>query len=301
MPRFSRHRPSAPIVLLTDFGFRDSYVGVMKGVIRGLSRTVDIIDLSHNIVPQDVAEAAFVLASSYRYFPPGAIFVCVVDPGVGGKRAILYMGAGGQAFLAPDNGLLSVIAEEAGRTDLRKVTAEQYWLKDTSSTFHGRDIFAPVAARLAEGLDPSLLGPEVPHLARLELPSPIRAADGSLRGEIIYIDQFGNLITNIREGMVRRTFGAAPDHLEARVKRRSVPGLSTTYSDRQEGQLVALIGSSGYLEVAVNKGSAAVALGCEKGDSVALSVAQPGQPGEPDLNAPGPEPTRAPRPGARRR
>ncbi len=301
MPRFSRHRPPAPIVLLTDFGFRDSYVGVMKGVIRGISRTVDIIDLSHNIVPQDVAEAAFVLASSYRYFPPGAVFVCVVDPGVGSERAILYMSAGGQAFLAPDNGLLSVIAEEAGRKDLRKVTAEQYWLKDASSTFHGRDIFAPIAARLAEGLDPSLLGPEVPYLARLELPSPIRAADGSLRGEIIYIDQFGNLITNIREGMVRRTFGSGSDELEARVKRRSVRGLSAAYSDRQEGELVALIGSSGYLEVAVNKGSAAVALGCEKGDSVALSVAQPGRADERDLTAPGPERTRAPRPGGRRR
>jgi hypothetical protein len=260
-------------VLLTDFGFKDSYVGAMKGVIRSISRDADIIDLSHNIVPQDVAEAAFVLAASYRYFPGEAIFTCVVDPGVGTERAVLYMRANDQVFLAPDNGLLSVISDECGHAELRKVTAEEHFLEDRSTTFHGRDVFAPVAARLAEGLEPEKLGPVISHIQRLQLPNPVRTADGSLRGEIIYIDQFGNLITNIRQNTMRRSFDAPPSRLEVHVKRRSARGLCNAYADRPEGELLALVGSSGYLEVAVNRASAAERLGCEKGDSVTVSVA----------------------------
>jgi hypothetical protein len=272
MARFGFYRTTPPIALLTDFGFRDSYVGVMKGVIRGICRHADIIDLSHNIMPQDVAEAAFVLAASFRYFPRDSIFVCVVDPGVGSERAVLYMRSNRQHFLAPDNGLLSVIAEECGRDDLREVSASDYFLKDTSTTFHGRDIFAPVAAHLAEGLEPAKLGPPARNLRRLRLPRPVRAADGSLRGELIYIDQFGNLITNIRTATLSRSFEAPPEEIQVQIKRRTISGLSRTYSDRPEGELVALIGSSGYLEVAVNRGSAARTLGCEKGDTVTLAA-----------------------------
>ncbi len=272
MARFTLYRTPPPIVLLTDFGFKDSYVGVMKGVIRKISRHADLIDLSHNIVAQDVAEAAFVLAASYRYFPSGAIFTCVVDPGVGTDRAVLCLEANEQLFLAPDNGLLSVIAEEAAEHTFRRVTEEEYYLKDGSTTFHGRDIFAPVAAHLAEGVEPEKLGPEVRNIERLQLPNPVRTADGSLRGEIIYIDQFGNLITNIREATVERTFTRPRNELEVRVKRRCASGLARAYAERPAGELLALIGSSGYLEVAVNKGSAARTLGCEKGDSVTVSV-----------------------------
>ena len=274
MARFGFYRTVPPIVLLTDFGFRDSYVGVMRGVIRGISRNADVIDLSHNIMPQDVAEAAFVLAASYRYFPADTVFVCVVDPGVGSERAVLYMRSNGQHFLAPDNGLLSVIAEEAGRDELRQVTAKQYFLKDASTTFHGRDIFAPVAAHLAEGLEPSKLGARTQTFRKLRLPRPVRAADGSLRGELIYIDQFGNLITNIRSSTLERSFDVPPEKVEVQIKRRTIGGLSRTYSDEPEGALLALIGSSGYLEVAVNRGSAARLLGCEKGDTVTLAAPQ---------------------------
>lgn len=274
MARFGIYKPPPPIVLLTDFGFKDSYVGVMKGVIRSICRDADIIDLSHNIMPQDVAEAAFVLGTSCRYFPEGAIFTCVVDPGVGTERAVLCMRSGGQFFLAPDNGLLSVIVEERGRDEVRKVTAEQYFLKDASMTFHGRDIFAPLAAHLAGGLEMSKLGPATENIRKLRLPKPVRAADGSLRGEVVYIDQFGNLITNIRRATMARSLDAPADKVQTRVKRRKVRGVSTTYSDRKEGELLALIGSSGYLEVAVNRGSAAELLGCEKGETVTLSALQ---------------------------
>ncbi|MHC4479676.1 MAG: SAM hydrolase/SAM-dependent halogenase family protein [Planctomycetota bacterium] len=274
MARFSLHRTTPPIVLLTDFGFKDSYVGVMKGVIRRICRTADVIDLSHNIMPQDVAEAAFVLAASYRYFPERSIFVCVVDPGVGTERAVLYMRSNRQAFLAPDNGLLSVLAEESGRDELRRVSAQKYFLKQTSTTFHGRDVFAPVAAHLAEGVEPRELGPIVRTMRQMRLPRPMRCADGSLRGEIIYIDQFGNLITNIRDDIVERSFEVSPDQVAVGIKRRLIRGVSSTYADAGEGDLLALIGSSSYLEVAVNRGSAAGMLGCEKGDTVTLTALQ---------------------------
>ncbi|MCD6417083.1 MAG: SAM-dependent chlorinase/fluorinase [Planctomycetes bacterium] len=274
MTPFTLHKDRTPacIALLTDFGFKDSYVGVMKGVIQGICADASIVDLSHNVLPQDVAEAAFVLSASYRYFPAGTIFVCVVDPGVGSDRAVLLMRANQQVFLAPDNGLLSVIADECGHDELRHVTSKDYVLHNASSTFHGRDVFAPVAAHLAAGLDPAQLGPAARNMRRLQLPRPVRTADGSLRGEIIYIDQFGNLITNIREATVRRSFKAPLEGLELRVKRRKVKGIANTYAERPAGELVALIGSSAYLEVAVNQGSAAEMLGCERGDTVNLTT-----------------------------
>ncbi|NLW49619.1 MAG: SAM-dependent chlorinase/fluorinase [Candidatus Brocadiaceae bacterium] len=272
MARFSLGKAPPPIVLLTDFGYKDSYVGIMKGVMRRICREADILDLSHNIMPQDVAEAAFVLSSAYRYFPDDAIFVCVVDPGVGSERAVLCMRKGGQTFLAPDNGLLSIIAEATGYQELREVTETQYFLKERSATFHGRDVFAPVAAHLAEGVEPQKLGPARKALESLHLPRPVRCADGSLRGEIIYIDHFGNLITNIRRATLDRSFGGPPEQLQLRVKRRLVPGIRSTYADGADGELLALVGSSGHLEVAVNGGSAARMLGCEKGDSVSLML-----------------------------
>lgn len=268
--QFFHQKTTPPIVLLTDFGFRDSYVGVMKGVIRTVCRSAEIIDLSHNIMPQDVAEAAFVLSASYRYFPPETIFTCVVDPGVGTERSVLCMRSGGQVFLAPDNGLLSIIEDERGREEVRRVTNSDYFLEEPSYTFHGRDIFAPVAAYLAGGLEPSELGPKHRYIRNLRLPKPVRAADGSLRGEIIYIDKFGNLITNVRGSTVEGSFGDEQS-VEVQVKRREVEGLSRAYADKEEGELVALVGSSGYMEVAVNQGSAAELLGCEKGDSVTIT------------------------------
>ena len=272
MALFHPHRPSPLIVLLTDFGFRDSYVGVMKGVIRTISRSAEIMDLSHNIMPQDVAEAAFVLSAAHRYFPPGAIFACVVDPGVGTDRAVLCMRSAGKVFLAPDNGLLSVIEEECGREDVRKVTEQKYFLEAPSATFHGREIFAPVAAHLAEGLELQKLGPVQRYIRKLHLPKPVRAADGSLRGEVIYIDQFGNLITNIRGETLTRGPDAPGERVQVQVTGCEVPGLAKAYAEKAPGALLALIGSSGYLEVAVNRGSAAALLSCQKGDAVRLTA-----------------------------
>ena len=275
MARFSfTSRATPPIVLLTDFGFRDSYAGVMKGVIRGICHDAEVIDLSHNIMPHDVVEAAFVLSASYEYFPAETVFACVVDPGVGTGRAVLCMRANSQTFLAPDNGLLSVIADKAGQEDLREVTAAEYMLQERSTTFHGRDIFAPVAAHLAAGLEREKLGSAVRNFRRLTLPKPVRTADGSLRGEIIYIDQFGNLITNIRSATLERSLEGAPREARVRVKEREIEGIVHAYADRPKGEMLALIGSSGYLEIAVNQGSAAQFLGCEKGDTVTVAASE---------------------------
>ena len=272
MARFSFSRERPPIALLTDFGYKDNYVGVMKGVIHSLCPQAAVIDLSHNILPQDVAEAAFVLSSAYAYFPEGTIFVCVVDPGVGSGRPIVCARINGRTFLAPDNGLLGVVASRQKPKDIYEVSNEKYFLREVSGTFHGRDIFAPVAAHLASGVSPSGLGRKLSRMRKLRVPKPILTADGRLRGEVIYIDQFGNLITNISDSALSGSFQCSPDKMAVTVKRRRIKGLSKSYSAGQEGELVALVGSSGYLEVAVNKASAEDLLSSEKGDSVSLSV-----------------------------
>jgi len=273
MQIFARtNEPVPPIVLLTDFGFRDSYAGVMKGVISGICPEAPVIDLSHNIIPHDVAEAAFVLASSREYFPAGSIFACVVDPGVGTDRRILCMRTRDHVFLAPDNGLLSVLSEQFGYDDLRTVTCEDYFLQDRSHTFHGRDIFAPVAAHLAAGLEVEKLGEPSQHLAGLRLPRPLRSVDGSLHGEVIYVDRFGNLITNVRRTTLENSFSTPRSDLIVQMKGERIAGLSTAYGQRAEGELLALVGSTGYMEIAVNRGSAAQTLECGKGDSVTVGT-----------------------------
>jgi len=271
MAKFSFYRSTPPIALLTDFGFKDNYVGVMKGVICNICPDADVIDLSHNIMPQDVTEAAFVLSSAYRYFPEETIFVNVVDPGVGSARSILCLKANEQLFLAPDNGLLSVISNETDREALHEVTNKEFFLENVSGTFHGRDIFAPVAAHLAAGVDLEDVGPALDHMQRLQLPRPVRTAEGKLRGKIVYVDHFGNLITNISENMIRTAFNCPLEAIEVTAKRQKVRGIRRSYSAVDEGELVVLIGSTGYLEIAINGDSAEKALGAEKGDSVNLS------------------------------
>jgi hypothetical protein len=271
MPKFSFSKPAPPVVLLTDFGFQDSYVGVMKGVILSIYGDATIVDLSHNVLPQDVTQAAFMLYCSYSYFPEGSIFVNVVDPGVGTRRKILCMEAADRVFLAPDNGLLSLIAEEEGVDEMWEVTNEELFLQAPSTTFHGRDIFAPVGAHICSGTSPSDVGPETEDFRWLKLPRPVHTADNRLRGEIIYIDHFGNLITNISQNMLETTFQCPPEAVHIRVKQRTIEGIEKNYSAVDKGELLSLIGSTGYLEVSVRDASAVELLRCERGDEVILS------------------------------
>lgn len=277
-----RARPSPPttsknrlIALLTDFGSRDHYAGVLHGVIARIAPQVPVVDLTHGIPPQDVNSAALTLAQSWPYFPSSTIFVAIVDPGVGtARRAIAAETVSGACFIAPDNGLLALALGAAGLKRAVAITASRYRLENLSSTFHGRDIFAPAAAYLATGLPLSKLGPPATDLVDLVLPQPI-AGDHSLVGEVIYIDGYGNLITNLTRSDCARLIArfpgqkvwvTIPDGIEIKLLR--------TYGDASEGTLLAVFGSFERLEIAIRNASAAQSCGARVGMPVRLH-AQP--------------------------
>lgn len=264
-----------PIVLLTDFGLRDPYVGQMKGAILGIAPAAPIVDLTHDVPPQDIAAAARILRESWRYFPEHAVFVAVVDPGVGTDRACLCVGAAMRWFLAPDNGLLGFLQKEERIECAFRIENRRYMLPEVSSTFHGRDVFAPVAAHLACGADASDLGPSVERIVEIGEPGPTRTPDGSILGEVVHVDRFGNLITNVHARDLRDLafdqHGSAP--LEAcglfvSAGEQSIGPVERTYASVAAGSPVALVGSSGRLEIAVNGGNAAQTLALGVGTAV---------------------------------
>ncbi|RMF66909.1 MAG: hypothetical protein D6743_05715 [Calditrichaeota bacterium] len=258
------------ITLLTDFGSRDGFVGIMKGVMLGICPRARIVDISHDIAPQDVEAAAFVLKNSFAFFPKGTVHTVVVDPGVGSQRRVLGVAAAGHIFLAPDNGVLKYIFAEQEAESVVEVKNAQYFLPEVSQTFHGRDIFAPVAAHLAKGLALGKLGPEIRDYQRGRLPV-LEVDEQGVRGEVVYIDRFGNLISNIPATDLAGLSG--PD-LRIDVAGRSIRGLSTCYAEAAAGKLLALVGSSGFLEIAVNGGNARQTLRCEVGASVRVRFAK---------------------------
>ncbi len=310
------------IVLTTDFGAADAYVGVMKGVILGINPKVTIVDLTHQVQPQNIRQAAFILAASYRFFPPAAIHVVVVDPGVGTERRALLVTTPMARFLAPDNGVLSSViqdyldmptedvrAGQGGHPGLpRQQTASQsarvlvpagcaayqltnrrYWLNPVSDTFHGRDVFAPVAAHLSLGVRPEDLGTPIHDLVWLPIPEPTRQGD-TIQGQVIYIDHFGNLVTNIPAVQLVEESRRVGTPLQVKIKGQTISRLSRAYRDaddpaRLQGghpsaavragsapHPLALIGSHGYLEVALRDGNAAAELGISIGEPVYVFV-----------------------------
>jgi S-adenosylmethionine hydrolase len=258
------------ITLLTDYGLRDIYVGVVRGVIIGIAPQAHVVDLSHEVAPQAVAEAAFLLDSAAPYFPWGTIHVSVVDPGVGTERRIICARTARATYLAPDNGLLARVLERDPPAHLISVEDPRFFLPRVSTTFHGRDIFAPVAAHLANGLDPRALGPEVKELQPLPMPRPREVRPGVLAGEVIHVDRFGNVVTNVGEPFARRIEGAmlGATRVEGPVCR--------AYGDKEEGEPLLIFGSSGFLEVSVNGGDAARTFGVRRGDRITVEVAMPG-------------------------
>ncbi|WP_456370369.1 SAM hydrolase/SAM-dependent halogenase family protein [Thermodesulfatator atlanticus] len=244
------------IVLLTDFGVRDHYVAVMKGVIKSIFPAADIIDLSHEVPPQDVASGAYLLGVSYRYFPEGSIFVAVVDPGVGTERKGILVSASRYFFIGPDNGLFTLVLEREKEFSAWELKNKAYFRKEVSHTFHGRDIFAPVAAHLAKGVEPSSFGPKAKEIVRLPWPK-IKKDEKIIVGTIIYVDRFGNLITNIHE-----TDLAGKEIKKVSYKGLEIPFLKT-YGLAPKGTPLSLIGSEGYLEIAVSEGSALARFGKE--------------------------------------
>jgi S-adenosylmethionine hydrolase len=254
------------ITLTTDFGTGSHYVAAAKGVILALNPDARIIDLSHEIPPQDLHRAAFFLASTLPYFPPSALHVVVIDPGVGSKRPILYVEVAGLRLLVPDNGCWTLLAE-GGRRQPRviRVAEPRFWRSRVSPTFHGRDIFAPVAANLSLGLDPRELGPAVSDWERLQKRPPTRHPNG-VAGEVVFVDHFGNLITNIPGETI--TLDDRPKRI--RVGDTDVPCTVRTYADVEPGSLIALVSSGEWLEVAVAQGSAAEHLGAGIGTPVTV-------------------------------
>lgn len=256
------------ITLTTDFGTGSPYVAQMKGVILSLCREVDLVDITHAIGPQRIQEGAVVLADVTPQFPPGTIHVAVVDPGVGTARRLLYAEIGGQKYLAPDNGLLSFLIRRESPQRTIALENRAFWPPQTSYTFHGRDILAPVAAQLALGLDPMLLGPKLDGPVMLDVAVPLKSASG-IRGQVLYVDSFGNLITNITGDELGGLGDLA--RLTIRCAGREIHGLVPTYGHALPGELVALLDSQTRLEIAVTQGHAARELSAGEGTEVLVS------------------------------
>ncbi|MBI2263821.1 MAG: SAM-dependent chlorinase/fluorinase [Armatimonadetes bacterium] len=253
------------ITLLTDFGHRDPFVGIMKGVILGITPDARIVDLCHEVHPQDISEASYILARSVQYFPTGSVHVAVVDPGVGGPRRSLLVSTRNRLFVAPDNGLvgLAVSGEEYRAYHLDRPL---YWLKPTSRTFHGRDVFAPVAAHLARGVPPEELGTPIADFVRPAVEKPCRET-ASMRGKIQHIDRFGNLISNIPGNVLPELPG---ERFSAAICGQRISELKSCYAQAAPGELMMLIESFGYVEIACAGGRAQDVLNAQKGEEITL-------------------------------
>jgi S-adenosylmethionine hydrolase len=246
------------IALLTDFGTRDHYVGAMRGVALGICPEATLVDITHDIPPQDITAGALELAAAYTFFPPNTVFLCVVDPGVGSSRKALAADAGGYKFVAPDNGLLSMVFNQTPPTWLVELTEPKYARPTVSHTFEGRDRFAPAAAWLAAGVELTALGRPLTAWHTCSIPEP-RAQHGQLSGVILRVDRFGNLITNIDRRGFDQSVANRPFRIV--VADHTVAALVSTYGEADAGSVCALFGSSDYLEIAVSGGSAADRLG----------------------------------------
>jgi S-adenosylmethionine hydrolase len=260
------------VTLTTDFGEDSPYVAAVKGVVLGIDPQARILDLSHQIPPQQLRHTAFFLASAIPYFPRGVIHVVVVDPGVGSERALLYVETAGHRLLVPDNGCWTPLAERGSWPPLvRRLAEPGYWRTPVSATFHGRDILAPVAGWLSRGLNPDLLGPTIDDWIRLEWPVPLLGPD-RLAGEVLFVDRFGNLITNIPGSAVA---ALSSQRVRITVGPEEVVRQVRTYAEAEPGTPVALISSAGLLEVAVNQGHAAQRLGAALGTPVNVARLPP--------------------------
>jgi len=261
--------PQPIITLTTDFGTSDHLVGAMKGVILGINPNAHIVDIQHHVTPFDVLDGALTIGSVYPYFPLRTIHIVIVDPGVGTARRPLLVSADNQYFVAPDNGVLSMVYDRDPNAVVRHVTACHNFLEPVSPTFHGRDVFAPVAAYLSKAWATESFGDEITEFARFALPKP-KAAEDSLKAVVLHVDTFGNLMTNLRaEDLPEAT--VATGKIKLKIGAKSIERFVATFGEGNNGEPVALIGSSGYVEIAVNKGNAAKALGASRGAEIILA------------------------------
>jgi S-adenosylmethionine hydrolase len=256
------------ITLLTDFGTADYFVGAMKGVILSINPEAVVVDITHEVAPQDVREGAFTLGAACVSFPAGTIHVAVVDPGVGSARRGILVAGAGQYFVGPDNGLFGFVSERDGGARVFELTNEKYFGPKVSATFHGRDIFAPVAAALSKGVAPEEFGEEIKDHVRLPCLKPQRTAGGTIEAEIIHIDRFGNCVTNLTPAELDEGMIAAGARLT--VNGREITSFRRFFSEGGDspGELFAIWGSAGYLEIAANRARAASLLNAERGQKI---------------------------------
>ncbi|HVO57711.1 MAG TPA: SAM-dependent chlorinase/fluorinase [Dongiaceae bacterium] len=257
------------ITLTTDYGTSDHLVGVLKGVILKINPEAQIVDITHGVTPFDLLDGAMAIANSYAYFPPRTIHVVIVDPGVGTDRRPILVSGQNQYFIAPDNGVLSGVYEKEQQFIVRHLTAEHYFLQPVSKTFHGRDVFAAVAGWLSKNWQPGSMGEEITDFKRFALPRP-KESDGLLKGVVLKVDSYGNLITNFRAEDLPSTVIEKGD-IKLQVGSHAISKLVPTFANGTPGEAFAFIGSSGLLEVGVNKGSAAKTLGIGRGTPVLLN------------------------------
>jgi len=263
--------PNRPIVTLTsDFGLNDQFVGTMKGVILNIAPDAEIVDINHAVQAFDVLDGALTIAQCYSYFPTGTIHVVVVDPGVGSARRPILLSTEKHFFVAPDNGVLSLVYNREERIRVRHITGEHYFLQPVSNTFHGRDVFAPVAGWLAKGVDSGKFGEEISDYIRFNAPKPKAVDARTLRGVILKVDRFGNLITNFTPQDVPALFQASPPTFKIQVGKCEVSGMHNNYAEGAPNEVFGILGSMGYLEIASNRAPAVQLTGAGKGSEVTI-------------------------------
>jgi S-adenosylmethionine hydrolase len=261
--------PDRPIVTLTtDFGLNDHFVGTIKGVILGIEPEAQIVDICHSVQAFDILEGALALAQSYSYFSSRTVHLVVVDPGVGSARRPILATSDRHNFVAPDNGVLSLMYAREERVNVRHITSDHYFLQPLSNTFHARDIFAPVAAYLAKGVDPEKFGEPITDFVRFNAPKPKALDAHTLRGVVLKVDRFGNLVTNFTAEDVPALFQPQPPAFKIVVGKREITTLKTNFAEGAPGEVFAILGSMGYLEIAANRAAAVQLVGSGKGTEV---------------------------------
>ncbi|HTV58228.1 MAG TPA: SAM-dependent chlorinase/fluorinase [Verrucomicrobiae bacterium] len=262
------------ITLTTDFGTNDHFVGAMKGVILNINPEASVVDLTHGVIAHDILDGALAIGRTFKYYPPRTIHVVVVDPGVGTQRRPILVAGDTQYFVAPDNGVLSMVFEQSETLHAWHITSEHYFLHPVSNTFHGRDIFAPVAGWLSKSWQTASFGEEITDFVRFSIPKP-KAQGTSIKGVVLRVDHFGNLITNVTPADVPAL--VTPDgKVTIRAGNGEIKKVCSTFSEGAAGEAIGIVGSSGYLEIVVNKGNASKALGATRGSEVAVEVGAAG-------------------------
>jgi S-adenosylmethionine hydrolase len=260
------------VTFTTDFGTVEHYVGAMKGVICNINPSVQLVDITNSVQSYDIFEGALAVSQAYSYFPLNTIHMVIVDPGVGSARRPIVAKAGQHIFVAPDNGVLSLVYEREETLSVRHITAEHYFRQPVSNTFHGRDIFAAVAGYLSKGVELAKFGEEINDFVRFLPPRPKLAGIGLWKGIVLKTDKFGNVITNITRNDIPEMFQESPRAFKMTVGKAEVTKLFPSYADGAQGEFFAVVGSSGFLEVSMNRGSAARAAGAEKGGEVSVTL-----------------------------